>query len=150
MTGRDSLVSNPDITVLHENMSLFFHRQFDQLKKLNVTVKKTKTWDPDVALSRTSENKTRNSIIRYFYRGFVQDYVVYDKYLVDGCRMGYLRYDFILPILLYVLQDLFVPLITVMQLSLILLQRNVYLELKIHLMYFPFVNLKIYSNSILI
>ncbi|MHA1110560.1 MAG: type ISP restriction/modification enzyme, partial [Promethearchaeota archaeon] len=90
MTGRDSLVSNPDKAILDENMSLFFHRQFEDLRKLNVTVNQTKTWDPAKALKRSSENRATSSIIRYFYRGLIQDFLVYDKFLVDGCRLGYL------------------------------------------------------------
>ncbi len=90
MTGRDSLVSNPDRTSLRENMELFFQNRINKLEYLKIQVKKTKTWDPIVALDRSSSSKVLNSIIRYNYRGFIQDYLIYDKLLVDGCRMGYL------------------------------------------------------------
>ncbi|MBN2156492.1 MAG: N-6 DNA methylase [Candidatus Lokiarchaeota archaeon] len=90
MTGRDSLVSNPDVKILEENLQLFFHRQFDKLKMLDVKVNKTKTWDPEKALISSSLERAKNSIIQYYYRGFVKSYLIYEKNLVDGCRLGYL------------------------------------------------------------
>ena len=91
MTGRDSLVSNPDKRILEENLQLFFEKQTDALNRLNIKVHKTKTWDPDYALNHTSLQRAQNSITPYFYRGFIKTYLIYDNYLVDGCRLGYLN-----------------------------------------------------------
>lgn len=90
MTGRDSLVSNPDLEVLKENLTLFFNKKFQELQDVNVNVKKTKTWDPQTALQRSSRNNAIDSITQYNYRGFIKDYLAYDKFLIDGCRFGYL------------------------------------------------------------
>jgi predicted helicase len=90
MTGRDSLVSNPDIDILTENLHLFYNRKFDEMEQHNIKIKKTKTWDPAQALVHSSEYQSTHSIIPYYYRGFVKDYLVYDKFLIDGARLGYL------------------------------------------------------------
>jgi predicted helicase len=90
MTGRDSLVSNPDKEILFENLSLFFHKRYEKMDLLNIRAKKTKTWDPKKAMSKSSYNLALKSITPYYYRGFIRDYLVYDPNLLDGCRMGYL------------------------------------------------------------
>lgn len=90
MTGRDALVSNPDRILLEENIALFFNREFDKLNKMRVKIRKTKSWDPEDALQKSSKNQAKRSIVEYNYRGLDKRFLIYDNALVEGCRLGFI------------------------------------------------------------
>jgi hypothetical protein len=90
MVGRDRLLMDVDASNVAQNMQYFFTHQDDQLEALDISVSPTKSWTKEKARAGTSLDKALTSIRKLQYRGFDYRYLVYDRSLVEGHRMGYI------------------------------------------------------------
>ena len=90
MMGKEHLVSNVDKQNLIENLDLFFNQQFEELENYKISVNNTKTWTREAVLENTNLENAINVIQKIQYKGFDYKYLTYDRYIVEGHRIGYI------------------------------------------------------------
>ncbi|MFW9877137.1 MAG: type ISP restriction/modification enzyme, partial [Candidatus Thorarchaeota archaeon] len=90
MIGRDKLLVNVDKKILKKNLTIFFNKKFEDLNKLGINVKDTKTWKKSKVFETTNLTKALKSIRFINYRGWDFRYISYDRALVEGHRMAYI------------------------------------------------------------
>ena len=90
MMGKEHLVSDVDKQNLIGNLDLFFNQQFEELESYKINVNNTKTWKREVVLENTNMENAVNAIQKIQYKGFDYKYLAYDKFIVEGHRIGYI------------------------------------------------------------
>ncbi|MFW9829765.1 MAG: type ISP restriction/modification enzyme [Candidatus Thorarchaeota archaeon] len=90
MIGRDRLLVDVDKEVLRLNITRFFNEKFEELNNFKINVNDTKTWKKSKVFKETSLDKALKRIQFINYRGWDFRYLVYDRALVEGHRMGYI------------------------------------------------------------
>ncbi|KKN57209.1 hypothetical protein LCGC14_0564550 [marine sediment metagenome] len=90
MMGKEHLVSDVDEQNLIENLDLFFNQQFEELEIYKINVNNTKTWEREVVLGNTTLENAVNAIQKIQYKGFDYKYLAYDRFIVEGHRIGYI------------------------------------------------------------
>jgi predicted helicase len=86
MIGRDALLVNVDRPPLEENLRLFFANDLDALQRRGVSIKPTKSWNPDTVRQKTSLTGAIAAITPMAYAGFDRRFLAYDDALVEGHR----------------------------------------------------------------
>jgi len=90
MMGKEHLVSDVDNQNLIENLDLFFNQQFEELESYKINVNNTKTWKREIVLENTNLEDAVNAIQKIQYKGFDYKYLAYDRFIVEGHRIGYI------------------------------------------------------------
>jgi len=90
MAGRDRLVYDVDENNLKSKISLFFNKDYEALDKLKIKVNDTKTWKKFKVFKKTNLENACESIRKVNYRGWDYRYIVYDRSILEGHRMGYI------------------------------------------------------------
>ncbi|RLI66117.1 MAG: hypothetical protein DRO88_02765 [Promethearchaeia archaeon] len=90
MAGKDRLVIDCDPQNLEKNMEAFFHKKFSLLDKWQIRYNDTKSWNRAKVYSKTSFSECMQKIKPILYRGWDYRYIVYDRHILEGHRMGYI------------------------------------------------------------
>ncbi|WP_457558059.1 type ISP restriction/modification enzyme [Candidatus Harpocratesius sp.] len=90
MAGKDRLVIDCDKDNLHQNMHAFFNKEYSQLDKWKIRYNNTKSWQRDRVFQATNFQRAVKSIRPMLYRGWDYRFIVYDRSIVEGHRMGYI------------------------------------------------------------
>ncbi|MHA1520913.1 MAG: type ISP restriction/modification enzyme [Promethearchaeota archaeon] len=90
MAGKDHLVVDTEVSNLHQNMEAFFSKDFAQLEAWKIRTNDTKSWQKAKVYSKTNSKSAISSIRPMLYRGWDYRYIVYDRAILEGHRMGYI------------------------------------------------------------
>jgi predicted helicase len=91
MVGKDHLLIDVDKENLTENLTFFFHNDFEKLDKLKIKTHDTKSWNKEKVFNKTNLKFASESIQLFQYRGFDFRHLAYDQSIVEGHRMGYIN-----------------------------------------------------------
>lgn len=90
MAGKDQLVIDTQEENLQQNMKAFFGYQDHLLDKWKIRYNDTKSWQREKVIEKTSLQASLGSIKTMLYRGWDFRYIVYDRSILEGHRMGYI------------------------------------------------------------
>ena len=90
MAGKDHLVVDTEVSNLHQNMEAFFSKDFAQLDAWKIRTNDTKSWQKAKVFSKTTYKSAVADIRPMLYRGWDYRYIVYDRAILEGHRMGYI------------------------------------------------------------
>ncbi|MHA1675474.1 MAG: type ISP restriction/modification enzyme, partial [Promethearchaeota archaeon] len=90
MAGKDHLVIDTEVSNLYQNMEAFFSRDFAQLDEWKIRINDTKSWKKAKVYSKTNYESAVGDIRPMLYRGWDYRYIIYDRAILEGHRMGYI------------------------------------------------------------
>lgn len=89
-THHDTFLIANEKDSLKKRLNLFFNGNDDQLKKIGMELKASKSWNPKDARSKGNLNKAINSIDYISYRGFSKEFLIYDNIFVERGRPSFM------------------------------------------------------------
>ncbi len=89
-THHDDFLIHTDKDVLIERLKLFFNQEHNKLKKLNIELNPSKTWNPESVRIKSDYEKAIKTINSVSYRGFDERNLIFDNNFVERGRTSFM------------------------------------------------------------